>query len=91
MKTTLAFALLPAAAVRAAYPDELEWTETGLNSMEGHLEFCEDGSNHGYRALGDTTACGSKPGPLLSMSKGTVYKLWLHNTASSGTFTNMHT
>ena len=55
-------------------------------------EFCKDGSNYGYRLPGDTSACGSKPGPLIRMAPGSSYKLTLQNTAPDPLDkTNIHT
>lgn len=87
MRASLAFALLPAIVVRADYPAELVWS----NANEADLEFCKDGSSFGYRMLGDTTPCGSRPGPLIRMEIGTTYTLTLHNTADPSVKTNMHT
>lgn len=82
--------LLIASAARAAYPPELVWSDCGSNEKCGDLEFCQDGSSYGYRAVGDTSVeCGSKPGPLIRVERGTVYRLVLHNVASVGT--NLHT
>jgi FtsP/CotA-like multicopper oxidase with cupredoxin domain len=88
-------ALLPI-LVRGDYPGQLQWS-TGRsscgseNSFCATLEFCKDGSNYGYRIVGDTSACGSKPGPLIRMTPGNKYKLTLHNSADPFVLTNIHT
>ena len=93
--STIAFALLLASLANAEYPAKLVW-ETSCGSgydFCGHLEFCKSGSStYGYRPFGASTTCGSTPGPLIRMSKGSVYKLTLHNGSSDPTLkTNMHT
>eukprot|EP00957_Ditylum_brightwellii_P037397 2830041-Ditylum_brightwellii.AAC.1 len=56
------------------------------------IEFCGDDFNFGYRKIGDETACGSKPGPLIRMTPGNTYKLTLRNNIlDSNVNTNIHT
>ena len=50
-------------------------------------EFCNEGSSYGLRTVGDTSPCGSKPGPLIRMTPGTSYKLTLRIRTSKPTFT----
>ena len=46
----------------------------------------------GYRAPGDPTPCGTRPGPLIRMTPGTTYRLTLHNSYPDPELkTNMHT
>ena len=53
---------------------------------------CLSNACTGYRIPGDSTPCGSKPGPLIRMTPGTTYKLTLHNAAQDSTLkTNIHT
>ena len=45
----------------------------------------------GYRNPGDTSPCGSEPGPLIRMTPGTKYRLTLHNSAEDPTvYTNIY-
>lgn len=68
------------------------WSGCGSNTFCATLEFCQDGSNYGYRSPGDQGACGALPGPLIRMEPGKTYKLTLHNTASDPNVkTNIHT
>mmetsp|Transcript_25597 Transcript_25597/g.38383 ORF Transcript_25597/g.38383 Transcript_25597/m.38383 type:complete len:430 (+) Transcript_25597:72-1361(+) len=82
---------LPAFA-RASYPEALKWEGCENGSLCATLEFCGDDSNFGYRTIGDETACGSKPGPLIRMTPGNTYKLTLRNNIlDSNVNTNIHT
>ncbi len=89
---TSLLALLPI-FVRADYPGTpLEWSGCGSNTFCATLEFCNDGSNYGYRKPGDQVACGAVPGPLIRMNPGSTYRLTLQNTASDPNLkTNVHT
>ena len=82
-------ASLPA-LVQANYPNALQWSSCGGDHC-ATLVFCQDGDKFGYRDPEDFTPapCGSKPGPLIRMKPGNVYKLTLQNMASEET--NVHT
>lgn len=86
-------------AARAAYPDELTWSDecSGEITFCATLEFCSTpgSSTYGYRIPGgdgEAPPCGNDPGPLIRLQPGHTYKLTLFNSAAdSSTITNLHT
>lgn len=94
MKLALASTLLLPSMAKAAYPGELTFSSTNCDAgaLCATLEFCNSGTSYGYRRPGDSTPCGTTPGPLIRMSPGKTYKLTLQNTVpDSSVKTNVHT